>query len=123
MTSVAGLPHVVAPSKAAATAIAFAEHQLGKPYLFGGTGPDAFDCSGLVMMAYHTAGIDIPRTSQGQSTWGPKIPAGHEEPGDLVFFAGSDGTATSPGHVGLKIFNCGCYGWVTAGAVCGMPEV
>ncbi len=41
---------------AVATAIAYAEQQLGKPYLWGGTGPDAFDCSGLVMMAYRAAG-------------------------------------------------------------------
>ncbi len=44
------------PNNAAAAAIAFAEAQIGKPYLWGGTGPDAFDCSGLVMMAYRAAG-------------------------------------------------------------------
>ena len=103
VTSVAGLPHVTAPSKAAATAIAYAEQQLGKPYLFGGTGPDAFDCSGLVMMAYQAAGVSIPRTSQDQWTAGPQVSASQVEPGDLVFFAGSDGTATSPGHVGIII--------------------
>ena len=53
-------------TQAVATAIAFAEQQLGKPYLWGGTGPDAFDCSGLVMMAYRAAGIDIERTSEAQ---------------------------------------------------------
>ena len=103
VTSASGLPHVIAPSKAAATAIAYAEQQLGKPYLWGGTGPDAFDCSGLVMMAYQAAGLSIPRTSQDQWTWGPQVPASQVEPGDLVFFAGSDGTATSPGHVGIVI--------------------
>jgi cell wall-associated NlpC family hydrolase len=103
VTSLAGLPHVIAPSKAAATAIAYAEHQLGKPYLWGGTGPDAFDCSGLTMMAYQAAGVSIPRTSELQWTWGPQVPASQVEPGDLVFFAGSDGTATSPGHVGMVI--------------------
>ena len=86
-----------------ATVIAFARQQIGKPYLWGGTGPDAFDCSGLVMMAYRAAGIDIPRTSEEQWLWGPRVPAGHEQPGDLVFFAGSDGTTTAPGHVGLVI--------------------
>ncbi len=91
------------PNQAVSTVIAFARAQLGKPYLWGGTGPDAFDCSGLVMMAYRAAGIDIPRTSQAQWAWGPRIQPGHEEPGDLVFFPGSDGTATSPGHVGLVI--------------------
>jgi peptidoglycan DL-endopeptidase CwlO len=93
------------PNQAVASVIAYARAQIGKPYLWGGTGPDAFDCSGLVMMAYRAAGIDIPRTSQEQWVWGPRIQAGHEEPGDLVFFAGSDGTVTSPGHVGLVIGN------------------
>src|SRR5271166_6387629 len=46
-----GVPAVQAPTQAVATAITFAEQQLGKPYLWGGTGPDAFDCSGLVMTA------------------------------------------------------------------------
>jgi peptidoglycan DL-endopeptidase CwlO len=86
-----------------ATAITYAEQQLGKPYLWGGTGPDAFDCSGLVMMAYRAAGIDIPRTSQQQWIWGPRISPAQVRPGDLVFFAGADGTRTSPGHVGLVI--------------------
>jgi peptidoglycan DL-endopeptidase CwlO len=92
-----------APSDAAAAAIAYAEDQLGKPYQWGGTGPDAFDCSGLVMMAYRSAGIDIPRTSQQQWAWGPRIKPSEVQPGDLVFFAGSDGTTRSPGHVGLVI--------------------
>jgi peptidoglycan DL-endopeptidase CwlO len=92
-----------APNAAAAAAISYAEDQLGKPYQWGGTGPDAFDCSGLVMMAYRAAGIDIPRTSQQQWAWGPRVRPSQVEPGDLVFFAGSDGTAESPGHVGLVI--------------------
>jgi peptidoglycan DL-endopeptidase CwlO len=92
-----------APNQAVATAIAYAEQQLGKPYQWGGTGPDAFDCSGLVMMAYRAAGLDIPRTSQQQWAWGPRVSASQVQPGDLVFFVGSDGTPTSPGHVGLVI--------------------
>jgi peptidoglycan DL-endopeptidase CwlO len=91
------------PNQAAATAISFAEAQLGKPYLFGATGPDAYDCSGLVMMAYRAAGVDIPRTSQEQWLWGPQVPASQAEPGDLIFFVGADGTPTSPDHVGLVI--------------------
>jgi cell wall-associated NlpC family hydrolase len=92
-----------APNNVVGSVIAFAEGQLGKPYQWGGTGPDAFDCSGLVMGAYRAAGIDIPRTSQQQWLWGPRIPASQAEPGDLIFFAGSDGTPTAPGHVGLVI--------------------
>ena len=97
------LDSLITPNAAVATAINFAQGQLGKPYLWGGTGPDAFDCSGLVMMAYRTAGINIPRTSEEQWAQLPHVPTANIEPGDLVFFAGADGTPTSPGHVGLVI--------------------
>jgi cell wall-associated NlpC family hydrolase len=59
--------------------------------------PDAFDCSALTMMAYRSAGIAIPRTSQEQWAAGPYVPPGQEKPGDLVLFPGSDGTAQAPG--------------------------
>jgi cell wall-associated NlpC family hydrolase len=97
------LASVVAPNSTVLTAINYAEDQLGKPYLFGGTGPDSFDCSGLVMMAYRAAGVNLPRTSQQQWAQLPHVPAAKVEPGDLVFFAGADGTVKSPGHVGLVI--------------------
>src|SRR6204780_1742004 len=96
---------VAAPNQAVATAIAYAQDQIGKPYLFGGTGPDAFDCSGLVMMAYRTAGINIARTSEQQWATEHQVPASAVQPGDLVFFAAADCTTTSPGHVGLVIGN------------------
>jgi cell wall-associated NlpC family hydrolase len=98
-----GVPAISAPNQLVATTIAYAEQQLGKPYLFGGTGPDAFDCSGLVMMAYRAAGINLERTSEQQWATEQRIPAAQAQPGDLVFFAGADGTPTSPGHVGLVI--------------------
>jgi cell wall-associated NlpC family hydrolase len=98
-----GIPAVSAPSQTVATAIAYAEAQIGKPYQWGGTGPDAFDCSGLMMMAFRAAGITIARTSEAQWTTETRIPASQVQPGDLVFFAGADGTPTSPGHVGLVI--------------------
>jgi cell wall-associated NlpC family hydrolase len=85
------------------TAISYAQQQLGKPYQWGATGPDAFDCSGLVMMAYRAAGVDIPRTSQQQWSSGQRISSTQVQPGDLVFFAGADGTPAAPGHVGLVI--------------------
>jgi len=100
-----GVPAVQAPTQAVATAISYVEQQLGKPYLWGGTGPDAFDCSGLMMMAYRAAGISIARTSQAQWATEQRVPASQAQPGDLVFFAGADGTPTSPGHVGLVIGN------------------
>jgi len=91
------------PAGTAGKVIAYAEAQLGKPYQWGGTGPAAFDCSGLAMMAYRAAGITIPRTSQAQWQYGTRIPPPAARPGDLVFFAGGDGTPQAPGHVGIVI--------------------
>lgn len=90
-----------APRRTVAAVISYARAQLGKPYEWGGTGPAAFDCSGLVMQAYAAAGISIPRTSQEQWARGPRVT--RPRPGDLVFFPGSDGTWAAPGHVGLVI--------------------
>ena len=90
-------------SRAAAAAVAFATAQLGKPYQWGGTGPGAFDCSGLAMMAWQAAGIQIQRTSQEQWAEGPQVPADQVRPGDLVFFPGGDGTWSAPGHVGIVV--------------------
>jgi peptidoglycan DL-endopeptidase CwlO len=97
------LASFVAPNAIVSQAVNYAQAQLGKPYLWGGTGPDAFDCSGLMLMAYRSAGVGIPRTSQAQWLGLPHVPADKVVPGDLVFFAGSDGTPTAPGHVGLVI--------------------
>jgi cell wall-associated NlpC family hydrolase len=91
------------PNATVAGAITYAEQQIGKPYVWGATGPDSFDCSGLVMMAYRSAGVNIARTSEDQWATEKHIPASQVQPGDLVFFAGSDGTPTSPGHVALVI--------------------
>jgi cell wall-associated NlpC family hydrolase len=94
------------PAGTAGTAgkiLTWAAAQLGKPYLFGATGPDAYDCSGLAMMAYRAAGLAIPRTSQAQWAYGRQIPASQARPGDLVFFAGADGSPTAPGHVGIIV--------------------
>jgi len=90
---------VPAPSGAAATAIAFALRQLGKPYQWGAAGPDAYDCSGLVYAAYATAGIRIARTTYQWRQDGPQVPLQQIQPGDLLFSAGSDGTPANPGHV------------------------
>jgi len=88
-----------------AGAISYAVAQLGKPYVWGGTGPDGFDCSGLVMMAYRSVGIDLPRTTYAQVYAGqPVYGAGQLAPGDLLFTEGSDpGPGGAPGHVGLYI--------------------
>jgi cell wall-associated NlpC family hydrolase len=91
---------VLAPTAIAAKVIAYAQAQLGKPYLFGGTGPAGYDCSGLTMTAYRAAGITIPRLSDAQYWYGAKVPAGQETPGDLVFFDYKPGHS-GPGHVGI----------------------
>jgi cell wall-associated NlpC family hydrolase len=85
----------------AATAIAFAEAQIGCPYVWGRTGPcaDGYDCSGLVYAAYAAAGIHIARTTYQWQQDGPVVPLSQIQPGDLLFSAGSDGTPTNPGHV------------------------
>lgn len=94
----AGAP---AQGKAAAEAVAYARGQIGKPYLWGAAGPGAFDCSGLAMMAWRSAGVSIARTTFDQWKTEPHVTT--PAPGDLAFFAGSDGTMTNPGHVGIVI--------------------
>ena len=87
------------PSTAAAAAISFAVHQVGKPYQWGAAGPGAYDCSGLVYAAYAAAGVRIARTTYQWRQDGPQVPLTEIEPGDLLFSAGSDGTPADPGHV------------------------
>ena len=70
----------------------------------GGTGPDAWDCSGLTMRAWGAAGVPLPRTTFQQVLAGaPVSSSAAMQPGDLIFIAGSDGTPNNPGHVGLYI--------------------
>jgi cell wall-associated NlpC family hydrolase len=89
---------------AVVTAISYAVTQVGKPYIWGGTGPAGYDCSGLVMMAYRAAGIDLPRTTFQQVDAGTAVYSlGQLQPGDLLFTPGADGTAEQPGHVGMYI--------------------
>ncbi|MEV7177615.1 NlpC/P60 family protein [Kitasatospora sp. NPDC093679] len=70
----------------AAAAVQFAYAQLGKPYLWGGTGPNSFDCSGLTGAAWRTAGVSLPRVSQDQWNAGRHVAKADLQPGDLVFF-------------------------------------
>jgi cell wall-associated NlpC family hydrolase len=86
-------------STVVATAIAFAKAQLGKPYQWGQAGPDSYDCSGLVYAAYAAAGIHLGRTTYEWQQDGAVIPLSQVQPGDLLFSAGADGTASNPGHV------------------------
>jgi cell wall-associated NlpC family hydrolase len=71
----------------AAVAIAKARTKLGQPYLWGGTGPDRFDCSGLTQWAYREAGLQIARVAADQWNSGPEVPLSALKPGDLMFWA------------------------------------
>jgi hypothetical protein len=93
-------------SGAAARVVSLATSLEGTPYVWGGTTPAGFDCSGLVQYVYGQAGVTVPRTSQEQATIGTPVSSlAAAQPGDLLFFAGSDGTASSPGHVGIYVGN------------------
>lgn len=75
-----------ASSSYASAALSAAQSKLGSPYVWGATGPDSFDCSGLTSWAYSQAGISIPRTSQEQASAGTVVSRSELQPGDLVFF-------------------------------------
>lgn len=85
----------------AARAVAYARAALGKPYVYGATGPYAYDCSGLTMSAWRAAGVTIPRTSSAQWADLARVPASQVRPGDIVVYAGA-------GHVALYIGG----GWI-----------
>ena len=78
----------------------FAAAQLGTPYLWGGTGPGGFDCSGLARAAFGAAGVALPRVAQDQFDAGPAVTGSTSQPGDLVYF-GSGPTGVD--HVGLYV--------------------
>ncbi|PWI17551.1 hypothetical protein DI272_27840 [Streptomyces sp. Act143] len=88
-----------APNSRAAAAIAYAYSKIGSPYVWGATGPDAFDCSGLTQAAYRSAGISLPRTTYAQIDTGRRVSRSELQPGDLVFFY------SAISHVGIYIGN------------------
>jgi hypothetical protein len=83
--------------------VSYAVAQLGKPYVWGGAGPDAFDCSGLTMAAWAKAGMTLLHSSNDQFDEGRPATIFTIRPGDLVLVPGSDGTLANPGHVGIYI--------------------
>lgn len=83
----------------AGKAIAFARAQIGKPYVWGATGPGSYDCSGLTQAVWKAAGVTLPRTTYDQVNAGTTVPLSAIEPGDLVFFY------DDISHVGLYIGN------------------
>ncbi len=81
-------------SGAAGQAVAYAYSKIGDAYVYGATGPGAFDCSGLVQAAWASAGVAIPRTTYEQVAALPAVSTSNLQPGDLLFFDGD-------GHVGI----------------------
>lgn len=88
-----------APNSRAAASVSYAYSKLGSPYVWGATGPDAFDCSGLIQAAYRSAGISLPRTTYAQIGAGQRVSRSELLPGDLVFFY------SGISHVGLYVGN------------------
>ncbi|MGW4479606.1 NlpC/P60 family protein [Rhodococcus triatomae] len=77
---------VATSSRAGLAALAAAFTQEGKQYLYGGTGPDSWDCSGLVQWAFRQAGVDLPRLSWDQAEIGEPVDVTDMAPGDVVSF-------------------------------------
>jgi cell wall-associated NlpC family hydrolase len=92
---------VLTGSIAGNRAARFALAQLGKPYLWGSPGPGSWDCSSLTQAGWASSGVGIARTTFAQVSDGTPVALAAARSGDLVFIAGADGTATSPGHVGM----------------------
>ncbi len=83
----------------AAAVIAFAKAQVGDAYVSGGTGPNSWDCSGLMQAAFKQVGIDLPRVSQDQSTAGTPVSLDNLLPGDILYW----GSAGSAYHVAVYV--------------------
>lgn len=82
----------------AIVAVKFALQQVGKPYVFGASGPGAFDCSGLTMASWAKAGVSLPHSSEEQFHYGKAVSTSELMPGDLLFFYGQ-----SPSHVTIYV--------------------
>ncbi|WKX70896.1 C40 family peptidase [Streptomyces sp. XD-27] len=85
------------PTGRAALAVSYAYGALGKPYVWGATGPSGYDCSGLTQAAWRAAGVGLPRTTYTQINTGARVPRSELAPGDLVFFY------SGVSHVGLYV--------------------
>jgi cell wall-associated NlpC family hydrolase len=86
----------VHPNSIPALAVHLAQSRIGAPYVWGATGPGAFDCSGLMHWAYGQAGVKLPRTAQQQFEWAMPIEPNELQPGDLVFY---EKTYVSPDRI------------------------
>jgi cell wall-associated NlpC family hydrolase len=101
-----GVGDVPPPNTAlVAQAIGAARQQLGKPYRWGATGPETFDCSGLTGWVYRQAGVSLPRTSRQQWFAGVHPGLGYLQPGDLLFWASNTANPATIHHVAIYIGN------------------
>lgn len=98
-----GSGNILPPSEAAATAIKFALGERGKPYVWGATGPDSYDCSGLLLRAFEAAGITLPRVSRDQYRAGAMLPLEKAKPGDLLFWAYDESNPSTIHHVAMYL--------------------
>jgi hypothetical protein len=98
-----GLGAALPPSQAAAQAIKFALGEQGKPYVWGATGPSSYDCSGLMLRAYESAGVILPRVSQDQYKAGAMLPVRDAQPGDLIFLATDPSNPATIHHVAMYL--------------------
>ncbi len=92
----AGSPKAGSSASKAAKAVSFARKQLGKPYIYGASGPRGYDCSGLTSSAWRSAGKSLPRTSYAQLGGLKRVSKSNLRPGDIVGFY-------SGGHVGIYV--------------------
>jgi cell wall-associated NlpC family hydrolase len=83
--------------------INYAKSFLGVPYRYGGTTPSGFDCSGFINYIFGNFGFDLVRTSYGLAELGTTVKLSDIQPGDLMFFKGSNVHSTAVGHVALVI--------------------
>lgn len=90
----------LAPPGAAGIAMQTALDQRGDPYVWGAEGPNAFDCSGLVLYAYRAAGVSLPHSSRAQYGYGKSVSQSELQPGDLLFYGSS---ASTIHHVAMYI--------------------
>ena len=88
------------PSGGAATAVAAAKAEVGKPYVYGGAGPDSFDCSGLMQWAWGKAGVSLSHSAQSQYHETTRVPVSDMQPGDIIFFGSS---TSSIGHDAMYV--------------------
>jgi len=84
-------------------AVTFALSQVGKPYVYGGTGPYGYDCSGLALASWLAAGVHLPRTAAAQYYAGSHVPLSQVEPGDLIFWASDPSDPSTIYHVAISL--------------------